>query len=288
MTYAFPAWFAALLCGAALSAPAFAQSSTGGQQVQVGDMRMHYEEVGAGDALVLLHGFGGCGREWRAQAVRLAADYRVIMPDLRGHGGSTNPSDAFTHRQAAADLSALLDRLGVDRFKAIGISSGGMTLLHMATREPARVEAMVLVGTAHYFPEQARAITRRAAEAGPRLADLDYFRQCATRGETQVDALARQFAGFATSAGDVDFSPRSLGGIRARTLIVHGDRDEFFPPDIPVAMHAAIPDSALWIVPGGAHVPIHGARAQAFEDEVLHFLRDAPGAGGVAPSRPPR
>ncbi|TWH99978.1 3-oxoadipate enol-lactonase [Luteimonas cucumeris] len=86
----------------------------------------------------------------------------MIVPDLRGHGRSTNPLGAFTHRQAAADVSALLERLGITRFKAIGISSGGMTLLHMATREPSQIEAMVLVGAAHHFP------SRRAGSRGPR------------------------------------------------------------------------------------------------------------------------
>ncbi len=265
-----------VLSVAATAAPAWAQPPVHERQVQLGDMRMHYREMGTGEALVLLHGFGGCGREWQAQATRLAAHYRVLMPDLRGHGGSSNPAATFSHRQAADDVSALLDHLGIARFRAIGISSGGMTLLHIATRDPARVEAMVLVGVADHFPEQARAITRRAGATGPRAADLDYFRQCASAGEVQVEALARQFAAFADSHGDVDFSAQALGTIRARTLLVHGDRDEFFPVAVPVAMHAAIPGAALWIVPEGPHVPIHGRWAQAFEDEALRFLRAAP------------
>jgi pimeloyl-ACP methyl ester carboxylesterase len=59
---------------------------------------------------------------------------------------------------------------------------------------------------------------------------------------------------------------------------VHGDRDEFFPVDIPVEMYRAIPGSALWIIPQGGHVPIFGEHAGEFQDAALQFLR-----GGRAP-----
>lgn len=245
-----------------------------GDTLQVNGISLYYEEMGQGAPLLLLHGHGGCSRDWEPFSAALSAEHRVIMPHMRGHGRSTSPDGTFTHGQSASDMFALLDRLGIQRIKAIGISSGGMTLLHMATRQPERVEAMVLVGAAHHFPAQARKLTRRAAEAGPTPADLDYYRQCASRGEPQVAELARQFAGFSTSIDDVNFSPPLLGTIQARTLIVHGDSDEFFPVAIPVAMHAAIPGSALWIVPRGPHVPIFGPRAREFMDVVLPFLRE--------------
>ena len=148
-----------------------------------------------------------------------------------------------------------------------------MTLLHMATRAPSRVEAMVLVGAAPYFPEQARKITRAAAENGSRSADIAYFERCAARGHRQADEIAKQFAAFGRSYEDMNFTPPLLGTIQARTLIVHGDRDEFFPVSIPVEMHDAIPGSALWIVPQGPHVPIFGDHAREFEEVVLRFLQ---------------
>src|SRR5688572_3583082 len=66
--------------------------------------------------------------------------YRVIVPDLRGHGRSTNPGGAFTFRQCAQDVLALLDGLGLDRTKAIGLSMGAKTLLHadMSNRRGSR------------------------------------------------------------------------------------------------------------------------------------------------------
>ena len=67
---------------------------------------------------------------------------------------------------------------------------------------------------------------------------------------------------------------RRLAKIGAPTLIVHGDRDEFFPVSIPIAMYQSIPGAELWIVPGGTHAPTAGAEESAFESEVETFLHN--------------
>ena len=130
------------------------QSSPPGQTVSVNGMEMYYEVHGQGDPLVLLHGFFDSGSKWTPVLGKLAGEYQLILPDLRGHGRSTNPSNKFTHRQSALDVFALLDHLAIDEFKAMGISTGGMTLLHMATTQPQRVTAMVLIGATSYFPAE--------------------------------------------------------------------------------------------------------------------------------------
>ena len=241
----------------------------------VNGIEMRYVDRGSGPPLVMLHGFLSCGDGWGRHTDRFAERYRVIVPDLRAHGGTTNPGGTFTMRQSAVDVFALLDHLGVKTFKALGISAGGMTLLHMATRQPERVEAMVLVGATTYFPEQARKIMRGfdLSHLPPDFAEE--VRRCHLRGEPQLRELAGLFRGFEDSYDDMSFTDPHLGTIRARTLIVHGDRDEFFPVDIAAQMYRAIPRSALWIVPGGDHVPIYGRRAAAFQDEALAFLEAA-------------
>ena len=91
----------------------------------------------------------------------LAEKWRLIMPDARGHGRSTDPAGQLTHRQAAADIRALLDHLKLDRVKAIGLSFGGNILLHLATTAATRdrIDAMVTIGSPSSFPPPA---TRRA------------------------------------------------------------------------------------------------------------------------------
>ncbi len=99
-------------------------------RLKIGDMDLSNRTFGDGPPLFLLHGFFGTGQMWEAFLPGLAAEFQLIVPDLRGHGKSTNPSQAFTHRQSALDMFALADALGIDRFRAMGYSTGSMTLLH--------------------------------------------------------------------------------------------------------------------------------------------------------------
>jgi pimeloyl-ACP methyl ester carboxylesterase len=70
----------------------------------------------------------------------------------------------------------------------------------------------------------------------------------------------------------MNFKAPDLAKIKAETLIVHGDRDDFFPVSIPVEMYGAIPRSQLWIVPGGDHSPTAGAPGPVFIQTVASFL----------------
>jgi pimeloyl-ACP methyl ester carboxylesterase len=236
-------------------------------------MQLYYEVYGDGPPLVLLHGFFRSTLVWQPYAADLAAHFRLIVIDLRGHGRSTNPANQFTHRQSALDIFALLDQLGIDRFQAMGISSGGMTLLHTATQQPERVEAMVLIGATIYFGPETRALQRQRTVESLTEADWEQLRRYHRHGDEQIRALVNQFHSFAESYDDMNFTAPYLSTIQARTLIVHGDRDVHFPVSIPVEMYAAIPNAYLWIVPNGGHVPIENARAKLFTQTALEFLR---------------
>jgi len=259
------------LCGH-LAPPASSQGAIAGDTLPIRDMQMYYEESGEGAPLLLLHNFGGCAKSWHPHVEQLARHRRLIIPDLRGHGRSTNPARAFTHREAALDVFALLDELGIERVEAMGMSSGGMTLLHMATQQPERVEAMVLIGATSHFPEQARAIMRRTVPEGLDAAELEEWGACSSRGEAQTREVIELFHRMKDTYDDMNFTRPFLGTITARTLIVHGDRDEFFPVSIPVEMYEAIPDSYLWIVPDGGHIPIFGELGEPFRSTALAFL----------------
>lgn len=245
-----------------------------GYIAQINNIEMYYEEYGTGKPLVLLHGFGGCAQTWQPFIAGLSERHRLIVVDLRGHGRSTNPDNTFTHRQAASDVFSLLDVLGIDHFSAMGISTGGMTLLHMATSQTARIDAMVLISATSHLTDQARAIMRESSfDTMPQQVQTMY-RECATRGDAQIRQLAAQFNEFHANHDDINFTAQGLSTITARTLVVHGDRDRFFPVEIPVGIYRAIPDAALWIIPGGDHVPIYDSTVP-FTSTALHFLDGA-------------
>lgn len=245
--------------------------------VQIHGVEMHYEEYGAGKPLVLLHGFGGCTQNWHPFADELSKSYRLLVVDLRGHGRSTNPANEFTHRQAARDVFFLLDQLGVDHFSAMGMSSGGMVLLHMATGQPERMDCMVLISATSHFPAQAREIMRRVSYETMPPEVREMYRECAKRGDVQIRQLITQFKSFHDNDDDMNFSEQDLSIISARTLVVHGDRDRFFPVEIALGIYRAIPDAQLWVIPGGDHVPIFDPKVP-FTSTALQFLEGQPRA----------
>lgn len=249
-----------------------------GRVVPVNGCDIYVETRGQGEPLVLLHGGGGVGLNWDLIFDEPPAGYRLVVPDLRGHGRSTNPSGAFTFRQSALDVLALLNELAVDRFRAIGISLGAKTLLHVATMEPGRVEAMVLVSASPYFPPQARVLMAQVTEETRTAGEREQMRKWHVHGEEQIRALWRMTRDFKDSYEDLNFTPPLLSTIAARTLIVHGDRDPLYPVGLALEMFTAIPHSALWVVPNGGHVPIFGQRAGQFRSAALAFLAGAPAA----------
>jgi len=236
-------------------------------------VQLYYETYGSGEPLVLLHGFMGSSLDWASLAAEWAADFRVIVPDMRGHGHSANPELIFRHDAAAGDILALLDRLGVRTFKGLGVSGGGNVLLHLATKHPERVKAMVLVSATTHFPEQARTIMRGyKIEVLPQQ-ETELLRRRHPGGAAQIDLLFAHARAFADSYDDLNFTARDLARIRARTLIVQGDRDPFYPLRISEEMAAGIPNSELWIVQGGGHGPIGGERWPEFVKTAGGFLR---------------
>lgn len=249
-------------------------TTTRGYSVQISNIEMYYEEYGVGKPLLLLHGFGGCSQNWHPFTAQLSEHYRLVVVDLRGHGHSTNPGNKFTHREAASDVFLLLEKLGVDHFSAMEMSTGGMTLLHMATSQPGRIDAMVLISTTSYFPDQARTIMRRASfDTMPREVQ-EMYRECAKRGDEQIRQLITQFNDLSENYDDMNFTAQILSTITARTLVVHGDRDNFFPVEIAVSIYRSITDAALWIIPNGDHVPIYDSMVP-FTLTALRFLDES-------------
>lgn len=193
--------------------------------------------------LLLLHGFTGSGDDWQHvfDVDALARDYRIVRPDARGHGRSAKPAEALTFHRLALDVVELLDRLGIATTRAIGMSLGAKTLLHVATATSDRIDAMVLVSATPRFPD----------------ATLE-----AVRG-----------VGAPT---DMDFDAVRLSTVRARTLLVSGDRDPLYPVELAVELLRGVPGASLYVVPGGGHVPVFAGEREAFVVRALQFLAASP------------
>jgi pimeloyl-ACP methyl ester carboxylesterase len=115
--------------------------------------RIAYRDAGHGPALLLIHGMAGSSATWRAIIPRLSKKYRVIAPDLLGHGMSAKPRGDYSLGAFAAFLRDLLDELGVHRATVIGQSLGGGIAMQFAYQHRDYCERLALIGSGGLGPD---------------------------------------------------------------------------------------------------------------------------------------
>lgn len=117
--------------------------------VQIDGLRIHYAEAGAGEPLILLHGWPQHWWEWRHVIGPLSRRYRVICPDLRGLGWSEGRADGFTFQRMAQDVIDLMDHLQLPRTRIVGRDWGLVTGYRACLDHPERFEQFVALAGVH-------------------------------------------------------------------------------------------------------------------------------------------
>ena len=228
----------------------------------VNGIELYYEEHGQPDGppLLLVHGFSGGAQAWERSVPVFAKRYRVIVPELRAHGRSSGTPETIHHRYFAADLVGLLDHLGIDRAHFLGHSSGGMSLLFVGTQHGDRVRTLTLVNATYRFDEVAKAHMRKVVEElsiPPEAIEASRRVHGPTHGPEHWRVLREAFYQFTVDPDELPFDPSNLAAITSPVLVMHGDRDPFFPVYIPVNMYRAMPNAELCILPMAGHdVPV--------------------------------
>ena len=134
-------------------------------------VRLAYHETGSGSPpLVFLHGWGGNHGHFEHVSAHFADRHQVLAPDLRGFGGSDQPSSGYEVEELADDLLWMCERRGIEDAVLIGHSLGGAVALAAASRRPRLARALVLCEPAIFFPSPAlkRIDTLIADPASPR------------------------------------------------------------------------------------------------------------------------
>jgi pimeloyl-ACP methyl ester carboxylesterase len=150
-----------------------------------GGIQIHYQVTGAGPPLVLQHGFMGSLDDWDEldYVAPLSAQYRLILIDARGHGGSDKPHDeaSYSFERRVADVTSVLDAVQVERAHFWGYSMGGYIGFSMAKYAPHRVHGLVIGGAAPYARdmEQTRVAIRGVLAAGGGDATVAVFEAAA-------------------------------------------------------------------------------------------------------------
>src|ERR1700749_4931902 len=115
--------------------------------------RVAYRDAGSGETLLLIHGMAGSSATWRAVIPELSKKYRVLAPDLLGHGESTKPRGDYSLGAFAASLRDLLDELGISRATGVGQSLGGGIAMQFAYQHRDYCERLALIGSGGLGPD---------------------------------------------------------------------------------------------------------------------------------------
>ncbi|MEU6355233.1 alpha/beta fold hydrolase [Streptomyces sp. NPDC047072] len=185
-------------------------------------------------AVLLVHGWGGDGREWAPHAEALADVFHVLLPDLRGHGRSQVPERGNTPQEMADDLAALLAALGTGPVTAVGHSMGGQVVNLLAARHPHHVRSVVALDPAHgahgeeveRIPERRREYDEHGARAAAAFVAAAFAPDAPpglrtahvrTMLGTPDHVVAQAYAGMYTDPGAVGVRPHTEAHLRRRS-----------------------------------------------------------------------
>jgi pimeloyl-ACP methyl ester carboxylesterase len=236
-----------------------------------------------------LHGALSDSRVWRAQLSALSDALTVVAWDAPGCGDSSDPPEHFRLPQYAECLGSFIDALGLERPHVLGHSWGSALALELYRQRPNAVRSLVLVGAyagwagslAADDVEQRLQLALRVAELPPAafapasMAGLfsdamprDTVEELAT---IMSDSRPEAIRTMAYALAEADLRG-VLPQIEAPTLLLYGDADERAPLNVAEALHAAIPESILTVMPGLGH-ECYLESAETFDAEVRSFLR---------------
>lgn len=236
-------------------------------------------DTGSGPGLLLVHGFGGAKEDFADHVDALAAHHRVVTFDHRGHGESDKPSDpaAYSFDRMAADILAVAGGLGLDTFRLLGHSMGGMVSRRVVLAQPARIDALVLMDTspgpipgldpdlaelaAGIMLDQGKEVLKPLLDEAGTLESPAHLRLLAERPELVAyeernwQTLAPMM--WATMLREMVHQPDQLtllARVHCPTLVIVGEQDTPFV-DGSHAMAGVIPGADLVVVRDAGHSP---------------------------------
>ncbi|WP_280043942.1 alpha/beta fold hydrolase [Pseudomonas sp. Hg5Tf] len=259
-----------------------------------GQHRHYYYDSGSGSPVLLLHGLGNSGRAWIPQvSALLALGHRVIVPDLLGHGASSDAPDGITPHLQALEMLALQEHLGLDSIQLIGLSLGGMVALEMACHTPEAVEKLIVAGTFASMSSSHRqrllsewattlelhnGCLKHFKSSWPALVGADF--SASPRGQRLYQAWHAQAAllkahnqiRWCKGMKQYDLSAK-LQQIQAPTLVLATERDAISPWSEAEDIYTNIECARLVTIAGEGHV-FNVPHAHAFNEATSAFLQE--------------
>jgi pimeloyl-ACP methyl ester carboxylesterase len=258
------------------------------------------ETAGSGPGLMLVHGFGGAKEDFADHVPTLARDHTVVVFDHRGHGASDKPDDPamYSLERLAADTLQVADAVGLDSFRLLGHSMGGMTSRKIPLIAPERVDALIMMDTLTgpipgFDPDlmdaAAEVALTRGKDALKELLDMAtvletpaYHRVLAERPgylefveKKWADLSSVMWGALAKAlAHQTDDTEALVASLTVPLLIIVGEQDTpFLKPS--QALKQLIPSASLAVIPDAGHSP-QFENPHAWIDVMLKFLATVP------------
>lgn len=273
--------------------------------LDVNGNRIAYRDEGNGEVLLLVHGVTGSSATWRELIGRLAGDFRVIAPDLLGHGASDKPDSDYSLSGLAVWLRDFLDALGVARATVIGQSLGGAIAMQFAYQHRTRCERLILIDSGGLEAELTLPLRMLSApgaelllpviaphpvrEVGNRIGSL--FAAAGLNSPTGAELWttissmsdgATRSSSLRTLRSVTDHRGQAVGAQTRPPLaaqlpvqLIWGERDWVVPVQHGYAAHEALPGSRLSVLAGVGHFP-HVDSPAAVADIVRDFVATTP------------
>ena len=249
-----------------------ASAVTKGEYIKLNDIAMYVEQHGSGEPIIFLHGGMGSSNSWADQVEFFSKNYRVITPESRGQGRTTDSKAALTYHLMAEDTVQLMDKLKISSAYIVGWSDGGNIGIDMAIHHPDRVKKLVAYGAninpaglQNHFLEYLRTVTPEKLQ---RDNGREYVALSSTPEHLPVMAEKIRVMWLA----EPNFSAGDLAKITSPTLVMDGQQEELIRPDHAKEIAAAIPKAKLVMLPNVGHYATFKTPEQ-WNEAVASFLK---------------
>lgn len=266
-----------------------------------------YLDEGQGEVILLLHGMAGSSQTWRSVIRPLSRHYRVVAPDLLGHGHSAKPRSDYSLGAFAVSLRDLLDEIGVARATVVGHSLGGGVAMQFVYQHPDYAERLILIGSGGLGPdvgwtlrllsapgaelimpiiapppvlsvgEKVRSFFTKMGVESPRGAEIWNAYSSFSDPETRQAFLR-------TLRSVVDYRGQAVSALNRLhvkaglpTMAIWGDEDAIIPVQHAYAVQETRPDVRLEVLSGVGHFP-QVERPMEVVDLIEDFIASTPGA----------
>lgn len=252
------------------------------------DIAYELEGPAAAPVVMLSHSLATTMAMWRPQRPALAAEFRVLRHDMRGHGETGAPAGAYNFALLAADAIGLLDHLKLDRVAFVGLSIGGMIGQYLAIHHAERLSCVALCSTTSAIPETGRAMWDQriaAVEAGGMEGQVQAtlerwftapYRAAHPDVMDWIGGMIRGtpvagFIGCGHAIKGLNLTAE-LPRIKVPTLVMPGEKDPGTPPAVSEVIRDAVPGAEYAVIPDAAHLA-NVEQAGRFNEILLGFLR---------------